>query len=190
MKKISLLVLILATGSIVYAQSAKFGLKAGVNISSIDWKIPNTNFDNRLGFHIGALAHIHLSPEWALQPEVVYSTEGVKQSVSSGEYTWKTDYVNIPVMLQYMFDNGFRLEAGPQLGLMVNSDNNDDIFKSTNVGLGLGLGYLTYSGFGVSGRYVLGLTKINEPIAAEGKSRNIQLGIFYMFDNNHKAKSR
>ncbi len=93
-------------------------------------------------------------------------------------------------MLQYMFDNGFRLEAGPQLGLMVSNDNNNDIFKSTNVGLGFGLNYLTYSGFGVGGRYILGLSKINEPIAAEAKSRNIQLSIFYMLDHNHKAKSR
>lgn len=190
MKKISLLALILAASTIVFAQSPKFGLKAGVNISNIDWKVANTNFDNRIGFHVGMLAHLHLSPQWGLQPEVQYSTEGVKQSVTSGEYTWKTDYINIPVMLQYMFDNGFRLEAGPQLGLMVSNDNNNDIFKSTNVGLGFGLNYLTYSGFGVGGRYILGLSKINEPIAAEAKSRNIQLSVFYMLDHSHKAKSR
>src|SRR5215203_1026961 len=122
MKKISLLAFIMVVTSAVFAQTAKFGLKAGVNISDINWKVDNTNFDNRIGFHIGALAHIHLSPQWGLQPEVQYSTEGVKQQITSGEYTWKTDYINIPVMIQYMFDNGFRIEAGPQLGLMVNSD--------------------------------------------------------------------
>ena len=190
MKKISFLALILATSTTLFAQNAKFGLKAGVNISDIDWKVANTEFDNRIGFHVGLLAHVHLSPHWGLQPEIQYSTEGVKQTVTSGEYTWKTDYVNIPVMLQYMFDNGFRLEAGPQLGLMVSNDDNDDIFKSTNVGLGFGLNYLTYSGFGVGGRYILGLSKINEAAAAEAKSRNIQLSVFYMFDNQHKAKSR
>jgi len=190
MKKISLLALIVTFSTALFAQSAKFGVKAGVNISDIDWKVSNVNFDNRIGFHVGLLAHLHLSPQWGLQPEIQYSTEGVKQTVTSGEYTWKTDYINIPVMLQYMFDNGFRLEAGPQLGLMVNNDDNDDIFKSTNVGLGFGLNYLTYSGFGVGGRYVLGLSKINEPAAAEAKSRNIQISVFYMFDHQHKAKSR
>ena len=190
MKKISLLAFVLASSFISFAQSAKFGLKAGVNISDINWNVENTNFDNRIGFHVGLLSHIHLSPQWGLQPEIQYSTEGNKQSVTGGEYTWKTDYINIPVMLQYMFDNGFRIEAGPQLGLMVNNDDNDDIFKSTNLGVGFGLNYLTYSGFGVGGRYVLGLSKINEPAAADAKSRNLQLSIFYMFDNAHKAKSR
>lgn len=190
MKKISLFLCALCFVSISFAQNSKFGIKAGVNISSIDWDVSGVSFDNRIGFHVGLLDHIHLSPQWALQPEIMYSTEGVKQSVSSGEYTWKTDYINIPVMVQYMFDNGFRLEAGPQLGLMVSSDDNDDIFKSTNVGVGFGLNYLSHSGLGVGGRYVLGVSKINESIAPDAKSRNIQLGIFYMFDHQHKAKSR
>lgn len=190
MKKTSLFLCAVFFVSAVFAQGSRFGIKGGVNISSINWDVPGVSFDNRIGFHVGLLDHIHLSPQWALQPEVMYSTEGVKQAVPSGEYTWKTDYINIPVMLQYMFDNGFRLEAGPQLGLMVSSDNNDDVFKSTNVGIGFGLGYLTYSGFGVGGRYVLGVSKINEDAAPDAKGRNIQLSLFYMFDSQHKAKSR
>ena len=158
MKKISLVVSLLFIVFTGFSQTAKFGLKAGVNISNIQWAY---NDDNRIGVHVGALAHIHLSPQWGLQPELIYSQEGGKQNTSLGQYTWKNDYVNIPLMLQYMFDNGFRIEAGPQLGLLVGSDNNDDIFKSTNVGVGFGLNYLTYSGLGVGGRYVLGVSKIN-----------------------------
>jgi hypothetical protein len=88
-----------------------------------------------------------------------------------------------------MFNNGFRLEAGPQLGLLVNSDN-EDLFKSTNIGLGFGLNYLSYSGLGLGARYNLGLNRITENIAPEGKGRNLQISLFYMFDNNHKSKSR
>ena len=190
MKKISFLVSFLILNVCLFAQGPVFGLKAGANISTISWEVPSTNFDSRIGFHVGLLAHMHLSPQWGVQPEIQYSTEGVKQTVSSGEYTWKTDYVNIPVMLQYMFDNGFRLEAGPFLGLMVSNDDNDDVFKSTNVGVGFGLNYLTYSGFGIGGRYNLGLTKITEPAASDGKSRTFQISAFYMFDSRHKAKSR
>lgn len=190
MKKISLFVCASLFTLAAFSQRSQFGIKGGVNISSIDWDISNTNFDNRIGFHIGLLDHIHLAPQWAIQPEIQYSTEGGKQTVPSGEYTWKTDYVNIPVMIQYMFNNGFRLEAGPQLGLMVSSDDNDDIFKSTNVGIGAGLNYLTHSGVGIGARYIHGLSKINEAAAAEAKSRNFQIGLFYMFNSAHKATSR
>lgn len=199
MKKLSLLAIGISSAIFSYSQSAKFGLKAGVNISTIKWN-NSSNGDARIGLNAGGLAHIHLTPQWALQPEVYYSAEGGKMNVSSSEeVTWKNDYVNIPLLLQYNFDNGFRLQAGPQLGLLVNSkvedqDGNEDdaneIFKSTNISLGFGLGYLTYSGFGIDARYNLGLNRITESAYDEAKGRAFQIGVFYLFDNDHKAKSR
>ena len=200
MKKINLLALGITAAILSFAQSpAKFGLKGGVNVSTINWD-DDTEGDSRIGLHVGGLAHIHLSPQWALQPEVYYSAEGGKMPVSSNEeVTWKNDYVNIPLLVQYNFDNGFRLQAGPQLGLLVSSkvedqddeeDDADEIFKSTNVGLSFGLGYLTHSGFGIDGRYNLGLNRITESSIQEAQGRSFQIGVFYLFDNSHKAKSR
>jgi hypothetical protein len=97
-----------------------------------------------------------------------------------------------------MFDNGFRIEAGPQLGLLVsskiedendNEEDADDTFKSTNVSVGLGLNYLSYSGFGIGGRYNLGVSNIAEG-SGDVKSRVFQISLFYMFDSMHKAKSK
>jgi hypothetical protein len=185
-----------------FAQSAPhFGLKAGLNVANIKFSgVNKNNLDPRFGFHIGGLAHIHITPAIGVQPELVYSTEGVKQQVSRGEeVTWKTDYVNLPIMFQYMFDNGFRLEAGPQFGLMVNAKSEDQdgnvddeaqFFKSGNVGLGFGLGYLTTSGFGINGRYNAGLSNVLEAGNGTGKASNFQASIFYMLDRDHKRKSR
>lgn len=176
------------------AQSpAKFGLKGGVNVSS--FKQSNAEWDSRIGLHIGGLAHIHLAPDWALQPEIQYSQEGAK---STNETKVKLDYVNIPLMLQYMFSNGFRIEAGPQLGFLINEKYEDEDgteyeaedFKSINGALGLGLNYLSNSGLGVGGRYNLGLSDISESSGSKVKNNTFQLSLFYMFDNAHKAKSR
>lgn len=199
MKKISLLAIGITTTIFSFSQhSAKFGAKAGLNIATLN--IENfDNTDSRLGLHAGFLAHIHLSPNWALQPELLYSAEGGKIDFGGGEEaTIKNDYINIPLMLQYMFDNGFRIEAGPQLGLLVSSkvedqdgveDDAKDSFKSTNVSLGFGLNYLSKSGFGVGGRYNLGVSNIAEG-SGDTKGRVFQISLFYMFDNAHKAKSR
>lgn len=194
MKKISLTLVLAMAASFVFAQTApKFGIKAGANLANLNWNVQApTSSDNRIGFHGGFLAHIHLSRQWALQPEVLYSAEGATLkniNAQGGSYTYKNDYVNIPLMVQYMFDNGFRIEAGPQLGLLVKSSDKD-VFKSTNVGVGFGLNYLSQSGFGLGSRYNLGLTNVTEPAYQEAKSRVIQLSVFYMFDNNHKRKSR
>lgn len=194
MKNISVFVLGLVLTVTSFAQApAKFGLKGGVNIATL--RQDNVSYDSRIGLHIGGLAHIHLAPQWALQPEVLYSQEGAKLD----DVTLKLDYINIPLMLQYMFSNGFRIEAGPQLGLMINSKAEeddgtegdlDDVFKTTNVGLGFGLNYLSYSGLGVGGRYNLGLSDISESNNSKVKSGNFQISLFYMFDSRHKAKSR
>ena len=199
MKKLSLLALGITTAIFSFAQTpAKFGLKGGVNIATI--KIEDFDeTDSRIGLHVGGFAHIHLAQQWALQPELLYSAEGGKVDFGGGsEATYKNDYVNIPLMIQYMFDNGFRLEAGPQLGLLVsseiededgNEEDADDTFKSTNVSLGFGLNYLSHSGLGVGGRYNLGVSNIAEG-SGEAKGRVFQISLFYMFDNAHKAKSR
>ena len=194
MKKISLFVLGFIMAASSFAQApAKFGLKAGVSIATL--RQNDVSYDSRIGLHVGGLAHIHLARQWAIQPEVLYSQEGAELD----DVKLKLDYINIPLMLQYMFDNGFRIEAGPQLGLMVNSkaedndgaeDDLDNVFKSTNVGLGFGVNYLSYSGFGLGGRYNLGLSDISESNSSKVKSGNFQISLFYMFDSNHKAKSR
>lgn len=197
MKKISLFALgfVLAISS--FAQErAKFALKGGLNVSTLNVvdSDDDDEIDSKIGLHIGATAHLHLSPQWALQPELQYSQEGAE----AGGAKINLDYINIPVMVQYMFNNGFRLEAGPQLGLLVNSKYKDDDFeedagddfKTTNVSLGFGLNYLSYSGFGAGARYNLGLSDISEDGDTKIKGNTLQISLFYMFDSQHKAKSR
>jgi hypothetical protein len=54
----------------------------------------------------------------ALQPEAVYSSQGAKYTVNGAEHTLSLNYINIPLQIQYMFDNGFRLQTGPQAGFL------------------------------------------------------------------------
>jgi hypothetical protein len=199
MKKISLLALIVMTSTMVFAQPPKFGLKAGLNVATLT-DVPGLNWSNRIGLHAGALAHIHITPQFGVQPEVVYSAQGAKYTINGEEHTLGLDYINIPVQLQYMFDNGFRIQTGPQLGLLINTKDkvngqnsqffSSEDFKSTDVSWTFGLGYLTYSGLGIDGRYNLGLTNINDAGTNSLKNNVFQVGLFYMLDNSHKAKSR
>jgi len=197
MKKLTLLLgATLLTCTTIFAQlSPRLFIKAGVNLADLKLEgVNNDATDMKVGFHGGLGAHFHLAPEWALQPELLYSQEGTKV----GNDKTKLDYINIPLMLQYMFNNGFRLEAGPQFGFMVNSKyeeddgtevNLDNVYKTPNVGIGFGLNYLSYSGLGVGARYNLGLSNIGEG-NRDIKTRTLQFSLFYMFDAQHKAKSR
>ena len=199
MKKISLFALSLFFTASLFAQDAKFGLKAGLNVSTLS----NTNgseYGSKLGFNAGALAHIHLSPSWSLQPEVLYSGQGTKYTVGTTEHTLGLGYINIPFQLQYNFNNGFRVQTGPQVGFLTNvSDKvNDaetgiftsDDFKSTDFSWTAGLGYLTYSGFGVDARYNFGISDINDGGLNRLRNNVFQVGLFYLLSHDHKATSR
>jgi len=175
--------------------SEKFGIgvKGGLNVYNIN-NDDNTDYNSRVGFHAGLLGHLHLAPQLALQPEVVYSQQGVKYNVGNVETRLNLDYINVPLMVQYMFDNGFRLQAGPQVGFLLGAKSKfgsteidvKDQLNTVDFGIGAGIGYVhPPSGFGVDARYNLGLSNMNENSAA-GKSynRGFQLGVFYLFGHS------
>lgn len=180
-------ILFMAVGT-VSAQNTNIGTKIGLNSYTIN-NGNNSDFDSRIGIHAGLLGHIHLNDDFALQPEIVYSMQGAK----SGNSELKLDYINIPVLVQYMFDNGFRLQAGPQLGFLINAkaENNNsssdlkDQFKSLDAGLSFGVGYVhPPTGFGIDARYNFGINDISESSNVESTNRGFQIGIFYLFNHS------
>lgn len=204
MKKVVSLVCFIAVAGFSFAQttttvtnqpSVQFGLKAGVNLADVKSEI-YTDTKTRTSFYAGGLAHIHLNQHFALQPEAIYSRQGFEQNISSGlVLTAKLDYINIPVMLQYM-NRGVRIETGPQLGFLVNAqadytdgrDNDiENRLKSTDFSWGFGVSYVTTPGVGISARYNLGISNINKDITSPGVSdieinnRVWQFGLFYQF---------
>ena len=183
------------------AQEAHFGIKAGLNASSLNYN-DNSDMQTKIGFNVGFLAHIHTSNKfWAIQPEVYYSNEGAK-SKNNNDIRTNLGFINIPVLIQYMFDNGFRLEAGPQVNFLVNAkernvnfgSNNSVIstdvkkrFNSADFSIPLGLGYVSTSGVGFDARYNFGISNIYKTDAVPITHSNVfQFDIFYQFSGSKK----
>lgn len=180
--------LIVGTAS---AQHPNFGVKGGLNL----YNVVNDNdakYDTKAGFHVGMLLHFHVAPHFAIQPELLYSAQGAKYNSSIGDINLKLEYANVPLMFQYMFDNGFRFEAGPQIGFLTNAnaelngisaDVKDDI-KPIDFAIGVGLGYINpSSGWGVDARYNHGVTNINETGSVNSYNRGFQFGLLYQFQH-------
>ena len=194
MKKLFCIVsAVIFMASFVAAQETHFGLKAGVNIASANVS-PGSDYDSKVGLHIGGLAHIHLSPHFALQPEVVYSMQGGKVDDSK----LKLNYINIPLLAQYMIENGFRLQTGPQLGLLVSAKtevgdvevDRKDNFTTTDFSWAFGAGYLFPEGFGLDARYNLGISDVWDAGSSKIKNSVFQVGIFYQFMHKNTAKTK
>ena len=191
MKTIICAILCLTITGIAKAQHASFGLKGGLNISNIH-NSNGTYYNPAAGVHAGGLVHIHLTKHWAVQPELVFSTQGAKFRNAGTETNYNLSYVNVPVLAQYMFANGFRVQAGPQVGFLVHaaSRNNElkqhtmDDYNKVDLALSAGASYqIPNSGFGLDARFNLGVTDISKNNAVNSTNRGFQAGVFYLFRN-------
>jgi len=192
MKKI-LLGLALVAGTFSFAQKTstntassspvRFGLKAGLNISTVS----NMDANSKAGFYGGAFANIPVAQDFSVQPEVLYSGMGAKSKYNSSDKL-NLDYIAVPVMFQYNALPNLYLEAGPQFGFLISAKgrNNIDVkdnLKTFDFGLGLGAGYYFTQNIGVNVRYVAGLTDIAKNRIGGDSSKNgvFQVGLAYKF---------
>ncbi|MBL7870961.1 MAG: PorT family protein [Cyclobacteriaceae bacterium] len=175
----------------VRAQHANFGVKGGLNLYNIE-NDNNAKYDTKTAFHLGMLLHIHMAPHFAVQPELLYSVQGATYNTGNGKVNLNLEYANVPFMFQYMFDNGFRLEAGPQVGFLINAKSElngsdtdiKDSIKKIDFAIGAGIGYIhPPSGWGVDARYNYGLSNINENGSVNSYNRGFQLGVLYQFQH-------
>ncbi|MEO6681505.1 MAG: porin family protein [Ginsengibacter sp.] len=188
-------IILAATFFMAYGASAQmkahFGVKAGVNASELHTKNSDLKSDTKIGFHAGLLAHIHShGSQFAFQPEIIYSLEGAK-NIGTSKTKQDLHFINVPLLAQYMFDNGFRIEAGPQIGFLVsakaNDNSNKNAFKSTAISLPVGVSYLTQSGLGFDARYSFGLTDLSEA-GNKLTGNNFQFGLFWQFSDPKISK--
>ncbi|MET3027602.1 porin family protein [Flavobacterium sp. UW10123] len=194
MKKIILSAIAIMAFAFSNAQETRFGIKGGLNISSIvggDVRDANA----LVGFHIGGLAEIHLVEKFYIQPELLFSTQGAKFDNGFGDdLDIKLNYLNIPVLAKYyIVDKKFSVEAGPQLGFLLsekwdNTDFDGDA-KSVDFGFNFGAGYSFTDNFSVGLRYTVGLSPIwDDNIDDSGdlydsaKNGNFQISAAYKFN--------
>ena len=174
MKKVTGLVLIILMAFIaVPAKSQlKFGVKGGLNISSVHLNSDILKADNVTGFQIGPMIETTIPLIGVgLDAAILYSQKGMDVKSETGTSTnVKTDYIDVPVNLKWKFGlpiiKGY-LAAGPYIGFRVGGDKFWEIpgsvvgqvkAKNFSAGLNFGAGVELISHLQVGINYGLGLT--------------------------------
>lgn len=191
----------LAMGTLTFAQ--QFGIKGGVNMSSVSKDGDFRDSKSKIGYYAGVFMNAPIAENFSIQPEVFYNNLGSKFTVAGTEHTLNLDYVTIPVMFQYNATPEFYLEAGPQVGFLVNSKiksskqiaenvlnafNSKDNYNSFDFGMGVGAGFNFTQNIGLNARYVAGFTDLSKDGRAtiankDGKNKNnvLQVGLHFKF---------
>ena len=163
MKRIFLITIALMAFGVTNAQKTRFGIKGGLNITTYaggDYWDANS----LVGFQVGGFAEIKIIERLAIQPEILFSTQGASLDTSFGDYDEKLNYINVPVLAKFYITKQFTVEGGPQLGFLVSAkqeghDAKDD-FKSVDTGFNFGAGYNFTDNVSVNLRYTVGLSNI------------------------------
>lgn len=140
------------------------GAKGGLNLSSLSGlDIDNYKSKALLGFHVGGFATFNIVRHFAIQPELLYSSQG--GTIENGDFRRdvKLNYFNIPVMFKVLTNSGLYFEAGPQIGFRTGDLDTQDIegdIKKSDFSMAGGIGFQpTKSAFGLGARYNVGMGK-------------------------------
>ena len=120
----------LAQGKSAKTQGLQIGVVGGVNISTFAGS-DASNVTSRTAFYAGAALTVPLGPTAFLQPEVLYSSEGAKTTVTDStvgtiQGTFKPTYLEIPILLGLNFGSGAgtrpRIYVGPSVAVNLSCD--------------------------------------------------------------------
>lgn len=172
MKKIITLLLFVSISTLTFSQETKYGVRAGLNISNLDFT-PDADFQNlhRNGFAFGGFVDYGFTELISLQVELQYSAEGGKAD------DLKADYIQMPLMLRFHLGDKFTIGAGPMASLK--TWKNQDAFSTFSFsGIG-GVEYMITDELFIDARFSYGITNILDEDfeGIEAKNNNIQIGI-------------
>lgn len=194
-KKFALAVFLFTFVNIVSAQettstesSSGFGIKGGLNYSTVSKGKFEEGPDPRTSFHLGFLGEIPLVPKvLSLQPEVVYSRQGFETNVkpligSSYKVTYQIDYLNVPILAKLYLGKIFSIEVGPQFGFKVsektessNSSSLENEVESFDTAIAAGVSFNFSEGAFISGRFTQSLNEVVKN--SDSKNMVFQVGI-------------
>lgn len=183
MRKIVLLI-IMAVCGLSQVRGQDFGVKAGYNYSTFSGETSSlSTIEGLSGFYIGGLVELPISNVLSIQPELIFSRQGVdlrqglkNLSIRTDTSEIRLDYLNIPVIAKVNLGRLF-LEGGVQFGFLVSKPKVDSYianvylrnlldkgsYNSFDFGVGAGLGVKLNQRFFVETRYTYSLTNVFDP---------------------------
>jgi Outer membrane protein beta-barrel domain len=181
--------------------SVKFGAKLGVNSSNISFKKFDPARSERIGFHMGVTSEISFTESLALQPDLIFSSQGFNLKGFGTSDGQAFNYLNLTIPFAYKM-NFVDVNLGPYIGFLLNkgltnlsfTDANgtpidtDPFINKLDVGMALGLTFHIQKFF-VGTRYSLGFLNVGNGkeingtklLLDEGKNAVGQLSVGYYF---------
>lgn len=120
-------------GTKAFGQDTRFGIKAGLNYSSVVGDLTE-GIKFRFSGHGGVFVESEFSQKFSLRTEVLYSSQGFQfssdlQSIENSGVTFdendfrtnvQLNYLTVPVLGKFSLNERLDVEFGPQFGFLLN----------------------------------------------------------------------
>ncbi len=142
---------------ISFSQRFKSGIMAGFTTSQVSGD-QLQGFD-KSGFEFGGLVATPLSQKFDLSFQIVFIQKGSKKpfnpEIDFEFYKMSLSYIEVPLLLRYVYSKRIQFEAGPALGRLISSKEEDaageilapKAFKKYELSVMLGMSYMLFNNF-------------------------------------------
>lgn len=204
MKKFFTLVVLLAAMTVAVQAQVKFGVKGGLNLTTMKFDKDVANKSNQTGFFIGPTLNVTLPiVGLGIDASALYDQRSAK--IDGAEETLKQQSLQIPINLRYGFGLGntasFYIFAGPQFGFNIGDktanivDNALDWrMRDSNLSANVGIGLMLLNHLQVSANYNIAMGTTGEfdllkdvpdaawkQVTGKTKANAWQLSVAYFF---------
>jgi len=102
----------------------RIGFEAGVGLSNTITNGPSASFNTAAltGFNAGIIFDLPVTFPFSVEPEILYSQKGYSATTISGNFTQRTQFIEVPILAKYSLKmvNFF---AGPQFSYLAGLKN-------------------------------------------------------------------
>lgn len=145
----------------------KLGLKAGYNWSYLTGNAEGINKNNKTGFMVGAF-YAPASNGRGFRSEIVFSRQGYSFDNGGTNTDVLNDYIYLPQLATFTIAKVLQIQAGAQIGFLLNSkltkggkdSTVTDLMNRLDYGFAGGVEVYPFKGLLLGGRYNLGLGKL------------------------------
>jgi hypothetical protein len=187
------------------ALDVRIGMKIGLNLSDIDASAFGETIDYKpkIGYCAGGFYTINIIKEFAIQPEILFSTKGAKTTYTRWGSIYHSSlnfsYLEIPILAKFTMPtlSDFKpfIIAGPSIAIKLSSKEkvkgersswkeDIDSLKVVDFGLIFGAGFDLVQMITVDVRYNLGLTNTIKNMAEESNFKNRVFSVTVGFSFN------
>ncbi len=191
MKRTAILLLAAAIAAApAWALLPSFGVKGGINMATYTGSDAGSP-DMKMGGVGGAFLTLDLIA-LKIQPELLFSQKGAKETISGVTLSTTQNYLEVPVLLKYSFGAIIvpSVYVGPSFGMLMSAtatasgggvSGSTDIknyLNGTDVGLVIGAEVKTPMKLSIEARYNLGLSKVpKEVLGVQSDVKNSTISV-------------